>query len=61
MIRFARRQYLIGSIAAIGSVVAAACDREAAPPPADTAPPPARHPTSSWRMTGAAGRSFGTA
>lgn len=39
MMRFARRQYLIGSISAIGSVVAAACDREAAPPPPDTAPP----------------------
>ena len=42
MIRFARRQYLIGSVAVLGSVVAAACDREAAPPPADTVPPPPR-------------------
>ena len=42
MMRFARRQYLIGSVVALGSVIAAACDREAAPPPADTAPPPVR-------------------
>lgn len=42
MMRFARRQYLIGTVVALGSVVAAACDREAAPPPADTAPPPPR-------------------
>ena len=40
MMRFARRQYLIGSVVALGSVVAAACDREAAPPP----PPPRRAP-----------------
>ena len=40
--RFARRQYLIRSVAALGGVVAAACDRAEAPPPADTAPPPPR-------------------
>ncbi|MDE2994447.1 MAG: hypothetical protein OXU67_11260, partial [Chloroflexota bacterium] len=42
MMRFARRQYLIGSVAALGGVVAAACDREEAPPPDATPPPPPR-------------------
>ncbi len=32
MMRFARRQYLIGSVAALGGVVAAACDLGAEPP-----------------------------
>ena len=48
MIRFARRQYLIGSVAVLGSVVAAACDRDAAPPPeAEPLPPPRRAPVTS--------------
>ncbi len=54
MMRFVRRQYLIGSVVALGSVVAAACDLGAAPPPeaespppADTAPPPRRAPIAS--------------
>ena len=44
MMRFVRRQYLIGSVVALGSGVAAACDREEAPPPAATPPPPRRVP-----------------
>ncbi len=43
MVRLVRRQYLIGSIATLGSVVAAACDRETAPPP-EAEPPPPRRP-----------------
>ena len=42
MMRFVRRHYLIGSIATLGSVVAAACDLGAAPPPEAEPPPPAR-------------------
>ncbi len=39
MMRFVRRQYLIGSVATLGSVLAAACDLGAAPPPEAESPP----------------------
>ena len=47
MIRLVRRQYLLGSIATLGGVVAAACDLREVPqsdatPPADATPPPPR-------------------
>ena len=44
MMRFVRRQYLIGSVATLGSVVAAACDLGAALPPEAAPPSPRRAP-----------------
>ena len=38
--RFARRQYLVGSVVAIGGVVAAACDLAETPRPAAGPPRP---------------------